>query len=78
MSDFKEFVEQLQDWHAQQVGQLQKIVDTPKATEVRLGDDADAIVFTGREAAAFKSGVIVALQYLGKLPFAVSEDDSSE
>lgn len=75
MSDFQAFVEHLQDWHAQQVAELQRIVDTPKETEVRLGaDETDQVVFTGREATAFKSGVIVALQYLGKLPFEVSDD----
>lgn len=75
MSEFREFVESLQDWHEQQIGELNKILATPKHTEVRLGADDDAIVFKGESAAAFKSGVLVALQYLGKLPFTVEAEE---
>lgn len=72
MSELQEFVEQIQDWHANQTGQLQKIIDCPKGTPIHLGEGADAMVLDGEKAAGFRAGVIVALSFLGKLPFSTT------
>ena len=74
MSELREFVEVIQDWHEKQITQLDRILNTPNTTEIRLGE-SDPIVFADNEAVAFKAGVRIALQYLGKLPFTVDDED---
>lgn len=73
MSELREFVEVIQDWHTDKVDTLNKILDTPNKTEIRLGEE-DPIVFAGEQAIAFKAGVRIALHYLGKLPFTVGSE----
>lgn len=74
MSEFQDFVEQLQDWHERQVASLKTISET-KVEIIKLGTDENALELSGREARVFRMGVSVALQYLGKLPFSVQHED---
>lgn len=67
------------EWHAQQVAELEKINEHPDA-KIRLGneDDPNAIVLEGDQAKSFRVGIRVALHYLGKLPYDVSQADDDE
>lgn len=71
-------VQQLIDWHADKVAQLNMVKDHPDA-EIKLGnDEASAIILTGEQAKGFRVGITVALEYLGELPISLTQNDSDE
>ena len=74
--EIEEFVEKLQAWHANKVGQLKQITDQRDAV-LQIGDME---IEPGTDLArGFRAGVAVSLELLGKLPFSVSHgDDSTE
>lgn len=78
MSELQDFVEHIQAWHEKQMGQLQIILDAPKDAGIKLGIDDDAIELNGEGARGFRMGVIIAQQYLGKLPFTTTTTAAGE
>lgn len=78
MSELQEFVEHIQTWHKQQMDQLQIILDAPKDAAIKLGTGVDDIELRGEGARGFRMGVIIAQQYLGKLPFSVDTGGESD
>lgn len=75
MSELQEFVEHIQTWHEQQMGQLKIILDAPKDAAIKLGD---VVELTGEKAEGFRMGVQIAQSFLGKLPFSVDTSDPEE
>ena len=75
MSELQDFVEHIQAWHEQQMGQLQIILDAPKGASIKLGD---VVELTGEKAEGFRMGVVIAQQYLGKLPFTATTTAAGE
>lgn len=78
MSELQEFVEHIQAWHEKQMSTLKIITDAPKEAGIKLGTGDDAIELTGEGARGFRMGIIIAQQYLGKLPFSVDTTDPDE
>lgn len=75
MSELQEFVEHIQTWHEQQMGQLKIILDAPKDAAIKLGD---VVELTGEKAEGFRMGVLIAQSFLGKLPFSVDTSEPDE
>jgi hypothetical protein len=73
--EIEEFVDKLQEWHGDKVAQLRQITENRDATiqlrDITLEPGSDI-------AAAFRAGVAVSLEILGKLPFSASHDDDIE
>lgn len=68
----REFVEQLQDWHAGKVKNLRLVQEKSVAgTKLVVGDDSKPVEMSEREALFFQLGLEAALAELGKLPFTV-------
>jgi hypothetical protein len=78
MSTIRELAEAVQAWHSNATGQLQKIIDAPSGTDIHLGEDDMALVLTGEKAQGFRMGIVVALSFVGKLPFSVDAGPAEE
>lgn len=78
IQDLDHFVYLLNGWHAQQVAELEHLLDIPEGAEVCLGD-VEGITLSGETHTAFVIGLTLALMKLGELPFmseyAGSDDD---
>lgn len=73
--ELQEFVEMLQKWHKHKVDQLQLVVAQEDATITISGFDLPP---DSDKAKGFRSGVGVALQLLGTLPFTVKVNDDDD
>ncbi len=71
--DLLDFVEHLRSWHARKVSNLRDVQEGSKeGTLLKIGDDAEGVPLTKRDAQLFKLGIEVALIELGTLPFTVN------
>nr|WP_241391897.1 hypothetical protein [Serratia proteamaculans]ULG16003.1 hypothetical protein 591p_00152 [Serratia proteamaculans] len=73
-SEFAEFVQDLVAWHEQQVDNLQLVLAHPEA-DINLGPDSLSIEAGSDKAKGVHVGIILALHYLGKLPFSFTENE---
>lgn len=65
--EFAEFVQAISDWHEKQIDNLQSILAHPEA-DISLGSDL-TIEAGSDKAKGVRVGIMLALHYLGKLPF---------
>ncbi|CUZ67959.1 hypothetical protein ACYZFV_10225 [Serratia ureilytica] len=65
--EFAKFVQDLADWHEKQIDNLQLILAHPDA-DISLGPDL-TIEAGSDKAKGIRVGIMLALNYLGKLPF---------
>ena len=77
-SETLELAEVVQAWHAHRVSQVNTVLDAPASTEVRLGDEDDAITLTGERLEGFRIGMAVALGMFDKLPFSLEHSNEDE
>ena len=77
-SETLELAEAVQAWHTHRVSQVNTVLDAPASTEVRLGDEDDAIILTGERLAGFRIGMAVALGMFDTLPFSLERNAEDE
>ncbi len=65
--ELTKFVQGLEDWHEKQIDNLQLILAHPDA-DISLGPDL-TIEAGSDKAKGIRVGIMLALNYLGKLPF---------
>lgn len=73
----EDFFALLSAWHVQQTVTLEHFLQIPEGTDVQLGD-GEAFKLDATNMDAFKAGITMGLQLLGKLPFSVEAVDPED
>ena len=73
ISDMRQFIALMQDWHTQQVATVRHFMEIPSGVEVQV-EDEETFPLEGDTLKGFKLGIQMALSYLGELPFYAQGD----
>uniref|UniRef100_A0AAU6W353 Uncharacterized protein n=1 Tax=Pseudomonas phage Touem01 TaxID=3138548 RepID=A0AAU6W353_9VIRU len=77
--ELQKFISHTTNWHTHQIGLLQRIIDAPEGTPIKIGENqADEIVLTGERSEGFRVAIHVVMVLLGKLPFHIEAEGADE
>lgn len=74
VTELREFIPLLQDWHARQVKTVEHFFTVPEGQVVEIEGEPE-FALEGDTLKGFKLGLSIALSYLGQLPFSVAMEE---